>query len=148
MTPDPATQPAPPHRRRWPLIAALTIALLLAAGVTTWLVLSRGSTTTVSGEVRLTRAQLDGQPEACYGRGGYADIREGTSVVVTDAAGTTIAITHLDRGSFEHHDGDVDCVLHFAVSVPAGRGFYGVEVSHRGRVQVAEAQAGAVKLAF
>ncbi|MFF4417498.1 hypothetical protein ACFYY8_33655 [Streptosporangium sp. NPDC001559] len=69
----------------------------------------------------------------CATRGGYSDIQEGAQVVVTDASSTTIALGRLAYGSWNRHTG---CVFLFNVEgVPGGHKFYGVEVSHRGRLQ-------------
>jgi hypothetical protein len=74
----------------------------------------------------------------CAGGGGFDDIREGTQVVVTDAAGKTIALGQLTAGG---RKGGVGCMFLFVVeNVPAGLDFYGIEVSHRGRVQYTAAQ--------
>ncbi|MER7126762.1 hypothetical protein [Micrococcus luteus] len=69
----------------------------------------------------------------CTTRGGYSDIQEGAQVVVTDASSTTIALGQLAHGSWDRHTG---CVFFFNIpDVPADQKFYGVEVSHRGRLQ-------------
>lgn len=73
----------------------------------------------------------------CAGKGGYTDIRAGAQVVITDSAGATVAIGSLDAGSVD----DRGCVLPFSVpNVPAGKGFYGIEVSHRGSLKYSEAE--------
>jgi hypothetical protein len=74
----------------------------------------------------------------CRGGGGFDDLREGTQVVVTDAAGKTIALGQLGAGSWKRN---VGCIFLFTVpDVPAGEKFYGLEISHRGRVQYTAAQ--------
>jgi len=86
----------------------------------------------------------------CVGRGGYDDMKVGTQVVVTDPAGVTLAVGAISDGSPKIGDRVDDdgeeladgCELSFFVDgVPAGKGIYGVEVSHRGRLQYPEAQA-------
>ena len=72
-----------------------------------------------------------------------SELREGANVVVTDASGNTVAVTSLQAGKWENRDGITYCRLPFSVRVPSGKGFYGVEVAHRGRVQFTEAQLGA-----
>lgn len=70
----------------------------------------------------------------CSGGGGYSDIREGTSVVVTDDAGKTLGLGQLQAGSAQlnAYQAPVICKFHFAVpDLPDSR-FYKVEVSHRG----------------
>ncbi|WP_326644568.1 hypothetical protein OIE67_25690 [Nonomuraea fuscirosea] len=94
------------------------------------------ATQTVSGSVlvRGSSPQVLTENElACTTGGGYDDIRQGAQVVVTDAAGKTIALGQLGAGGWKR---DVGCSFLFTVpEVPAGEKFYGIEVSHRGRVQ-------------
>lgn len=84
----------------------------------------------------------DGEPCVMLS-GGYDDIREGAQVVVSDEAGATIALGRLGSGVFRRRDdGSKGCDFPFAVEqVPPGHGFYGVEVSHRGRLQYTAEQA-------
>ncbi|TQS29098.1 hypothetical protein [Microbispora sp. KK1-11] len=100
-------------------------------------------TITVPGGV--TEQGLDGGPgQTCVMDGGYSDIRQGAQVVVSDEKGTTIAIGNLGEGTLDLPNlqawGTRSCVFPFLVKAPAGRRFYGVEVSHRGRLQYTEAQ--------
>jgi len=67
-------------------------------------------------------------------------LRAGASVTVTDPGGTVIAIGTLDGGRMNGSGLTRTCTFTFTVKgVHAGKGFYGFEVSHRGIVQVAEA---------
>lgn len=85
-------------------------------------------------------------PLACWGSGGYGDLKTGAQVVVTDAAGATIAVGSIIKsnpGTSWVEETDTyradSCTLDFRVAdVPPGKGFYGVEVTHRGQVQYAE----------
>ena len=99
------------------------------------------STLTVDGSVlvRGSSPQVVTEDElTCVTGGGYTDVREGAQVVVTDAAGKTIGLGLLGAGSWKRN---VGCIFLFTVSdVPVGQRFYGVEVSHRGRVQYAAAE--------
>lgn len=152
--PHPQTQPMPQtgHRapRRLPLpLLVLAIgapALLLGAvlGVGgTLLVGSQvsappaasaspsSSTMPVSGTVTLQDGfGAEGLP--CEGKGGYNDIREGAQVVITDAKQATLAVGALGPGK---RDEKQRCEFAFSLSAPAGHEFYGIEVSHRGRLQ-------------
>lgn len=76
----------------------------------------------------------------CNGQGGFNDIQGGAQVVVTNASSATVAVDRLSNG-VPTIDGDraTSCVFRFSVAAPAGLGFYGVEVSHRGRLQYSEA---------
>jgi hypothetical protein len=106
---------------------------------------------TVTGALTLGLGDFmwDGDKQVCWGSGGYDDMKLGTQVVVSDAAGATIAIGAISDaspvlGDRTGDDGDPladGCELSFFVDgVPAGKGFYGVEVSHRGRLQYSEAE--------
>lgn len=104
----------------------------------------------VTGSVSLSLPDFvwnDKPTAVCAGDGGYDDLKQGARVVVTDNAGATVAIGSIDKTEpVVELDDDADggyratsCVLKFTVpEVPAGRGFYGVEVTHRGRVQFSE----------
>lgn len=69
----------------------------------------------------------------CSGDGGYSDIREGAQVVITDASSATLAVGALRSG---RRNSTGDCEFPFTVGgVPTGHQFYGIEISHRGRLQ-------------
>jgi hypothetical protein len=88
-------------------------------------------------------------PLSCAGSGGYNDLALGAQVVVSDPAGTTVAVgSVIEAIPIVERDDDTAeyrasaCTLRFVVSgVPTGKTFYGVEVSHRGRLQYPEAEA-------
>lgn len=94
-----------------------------------------------------TGAALTGP--SCAGDGGFDDIAVGASVTVTDGSGTVVALGKVDTSNPTDFDSDTTsaggqrargCNFTFTVTgVPPGKGFYGVEVSHRGAVKVAEA---------
>lgn len=144
------TIPVQPRPSRTPLIAvlaAVSVAVLLAAGIGVFTLVSgktpveaakaaAGPTSyRITGSMTLTSGYTGYSP--CAGKGGYADIRAGAQVVITDSAGATIAIGSLDAGSVDGRG----CVLPFSVpNVPAGKGFYGIEVSHRGGLKYEEAE--------
>lgn len=151
MTSDPLNLLTPAHARRFlPVLFAFAAFLLVIGVAGTMLVLRvlADDTTTLRGEVHLRgEDNVAGSSTSCYGSGGYDDLREGTGVVVTDAAGTTIAVGSLGRGTYSTF-GTLDCVLPFTVEVPTGKGFYGIEVAHRGAVKFAEPDLGRVRLAI
>ena len=72
----------------------------------------------------------------CKTTEGYSDIASGASVVISDDKANTLAITDLGAGNF---DANGVCVFDFTASVPAGKGFYGISVTHRGTVKFSEA---------
>lgn len=81
----------------------------------------------------------DSVGRTCAGDGGYDDIRAGAQVVVTDADGGTVALGELSQGRMDGSVPDATCQWRFTVAdVPAGAGFYGVEVTHRGALQYTE----------
>lgn len=127
--PEPQAKPRP--RRLW-LFVAIGACVLVAAGVGAVLVL-RGDTITVSGTLELRNPdgfhQVGGSH--CVGDGGYSDIAPGAQVVITDDTGKTVGVGSLGAGSWI----GAHCEWPFEVEVPGGSAFYGVEVSHRGRVQ-------------
>lgn len=146
-----ATPPAP--RNRTLLIAALAagIAVVVTASAIGGILLLRSgktpieavkaatgpSTYRVTGSMSLARG-YDGMTTPCGGTGGYKDIRAGAQVSVSDAEGATVAIGRLEAGTVTSGRG---CVLPFTVDkVPAGKGFYGIEVSHRGVLRYDEAE--------
>jgi hypothetical protein len=85
--------------------------------------------------------QLGDHP-ACSGKGEYADIGQGTQVVVSDATGKTIGLGKLGTGVHQERG----CVFRFAITVPPGGQFYGIEVSHRGRNQYAAYELDSIEL--
>lgn len=87
---------------------------------------------TVGGALRVPRSLSGGFSQECVTGGGYSDIKEGAQVVITDEANKTIALGHLEGGTLD----GARCVFPFSLpDVPAGHRFYGIEVSHRGRLQ-------------
>jgi hypothetical protein len=129
---SPTGAPAHPRRRRT-LVLALAAVAVLAGGAGAAYYLSGDEHIDVRG--RFVLADRDGFTAVdgghCAGNGGYSDISTGTQIVVTDDAGRTVAVGKLGEGNWINSY----CELPFAVDVPAGSGFYGIEVSHRGRVQ-------------
>lgn len=80
-------------------------------------------------------------------RGTFEDITDGATVTVYDAAGTVVAVGHLGKEGDPAMQGR--CMWPITVpNVPATSAFYGVEVTHRGKVTVpaTQAQAGDVHL--
>ncbi|WP_215789706.1 hypothetical protein [Paractinoplanes bogorensis] len=94
-------------------------------------------TLTVSGTMALHDDDLLSYDGGCAGNGGYDDISDGASVTVTDAGGEIVGLGSLTGSTMVS---GTECDFSFTVTgVPAGKGFYGVEVSHRGSVKYAEA---------
>lgn len=120
-------------------LAALALASLLVAGCAT-----QPESIPVTGTLTVPGGFADGGLEGgpgqpCTVGGGYADIRSGAQVVVTDDGGKTIALGELGGGTLLLPDLDTwgtrSCVFSFSVQVPGGHDFYGVEVTHRGVVR-------------
>lgn len=114
-------------------------------------------TFTLSGTFTLTRGAFSWSSSdtsgSCRGFNGFDDIYPGTPVVVTDQAGTVIATGQLLGGRVTMDTVDAtradSCQYQISVpGIPAGKTFYGVEVSHRGKQTLtpAEAEGGQLNL--
>lgn len=77
----------------------------------------------------------------CHGTGGYTDVAGGAEVVISDDAGATLALAHLNTGTANIPSSGTGgtCNFTFDASVPSGKHFYGVQVTHRGVVKFSEA---------
>jgi hypothetical protein len=131
-----STQPQS-KRRTW-LWVALAAALVVVLGVGGFLgyrAILGG--VTITGELLLSDPDLDDFAPTCRGEGGFDDVHEGAQLVITDEAGTTLALTRLVGG--KEVDTNV-CRFTFSAEVP-DRPFYGVEMNHRGRIQYSKADA-------
>lgn len=131
-----------------PAVIAGALVLIAATAVTTYLLArppaaaAKPKTIEVAGTFTLTDSigVLNLDDVHCEGMGGYKDIHDGASVVVTDASGRTVAVGALKNGTLVGEGMTRTCMFFFNVSsVPAGLSFYGVEVSHRGSIKKAEA---------
>lgn len=138
-------------------MTARRIALaVLACGVLTGCVSAANGSASTSGEATSFRLSgtldMDYDPGyyssdlSCVGSGGYSDIHEGAPVTVYDNGGQIIALGALGPGRRNSVEGT--CRFKFEVSaVPAGKGFYQYEISHRGKLTVTEDEAAAGGLA-
>lgn len=120
-------------------IAVAAIGALLLAGC------GGDSTFTASGKLGLVA--VDAASDDCSsGTGGYSDIHEGASVVISDADGKKLAVGSLKAGK---DIGDGLCVFDFKVpNVRSGAGPYGVEVSHRGEISFTEKEADSIVISL
>lgn len=138
-TPSVVTTPAPTKPRRrwiWPVVIAAVAVLLIAAGLIVWVGRAASSTVSITGSVQVTLPEDDIWPSPCTGMGGYSDIAAGTQVVISDETGTTIAVGRLQPGvAIGTPPVGHACRLRFSVNAPGGHSFYGIEISHRGRLQ-------------
>lgn len=135
--------PRPPHRRGI-LIGSLVVgSVVLVAAITAGalVILHRTATPTaltVTGSLTLIVIEPFAQGHECAGTGGYSDIHAGTEVVVYGAGDDTLGLGRLGPGVVSYAR---SCVFLFVVpDLPAGKGFYAIEVSHRGRIHFTEAQ--------
>jgi hypothetical protein len=86
----------------------------------------------VTGTVTLTGPSVAAAGASCAGTGGYADVREGATVTIADAAGTVVATGTLGRARADSPS-STSCAFPFTVArVPSGSRFYLVEVGHHG----------------
>lgn len=168
-TPSPAPPSPRPRRKPmlWWILGGLVLLVVVIVGAVAAILIPRiGDTApvgvaskapaaiSVSGALSLSSSDFtwnDGG--TCQGASGHDDVRLGASVVVTDSAGAVIAVGTLataQAADFQNAGspsfaGDPDarptrCELSFVIlNVPSGKGFYGIEVSHRGSVKYAEA---------
>lgn len=92
----------------------------------------------LTGTFLLTRnAVSDGEGDG-EGSEGFDDITEGTAVTVYDASGTVIATGALGESTKT----GTACSFEVIVpDVPTGQGFYKVEITHRGTLQISESEA-------
>jgi len=138
-TAPPATGPsaAEPARRggSWPIWVGVGVAVVLflccagmaTAGALVWQV--RHNDFTVNGDLTLSGAGTGKDGSICSGNEMYGDIAQGTQIVVSDEAGTVVAVGTLAEGSSKGQD----CVFPFTVEhVPKMEKFYIVTVSQRG----------------
>jgi hypothetical protein len=141
---------SPPSGRRTSRIIVMTIGAVLlialgAGGALAVTVLVGPDAFQVAGTVTLTDPDGYMSSTHCSGKGGYDDIAEGASVNITDAGGATVAIGRLGPGDTQ----SAGCVFAFSVAdVPAGKSFYGIEISHRGIVKFSEAEVSSGEVAM
>lgn len=151
-----------PARRRWS-IAAAAVAFAGLIGAVAYVAhdSSQPNTATpdpaativVTGQLELRGVDgieyVDGLANrrdgaSCFGGGGYDDISVDTQVTVS-VDGKTVGLGRLGPGLARGYT----CVFDFTVpDVPAGLGFYTVEVSHRGGLTYTEDDLGAVKVSL
>jgi hypothetical protein len=141
-----ASAPAALWRRRPVQLAA--VAVLVAAGVGTWVAvasgpdqvhvrgtLNLGLTAAVDMHNNYAMTPIAGDP--CESAGGYSDITPGTAVTIGGPAGQTLGIGALSAG-VETSGGY--CVFSFDVQVQGGQALYTVTISHRGTQTFTPAQ--------
>jgi hypothetical protein len=124
-------------------LAALVISLAVAAIVLVRLIGDSDPTRTVFqhpdfdvyGSIELNDGYNKWEPDTpCAAKSGYDDVQEGTEVVISDAAGTTLAVGQLEAGKVVRSEAGFNvCEFRFQVSgVPGGHSTYRVEISDRG----------------
>jgi len=116
----PTTQRSGPPRWVWVAGGLLAVALVGGAAVA-----GASSGHTLTGTVTV----YDDSSTGCDLSPGYADLHEGTPVVVTDSDGQVLASSSLDAG-----EGDYSCEFPFTVEGLPERDVYTIEVSHRGQL--------------
>ena len=138
-----ADPPAPmPGSRRWyrrPRILLPAIAGVVVFVVAVLVLNATPRTFALHGSIDLKRIGVasDGTG-GCKGVRGYDDMGEGTTVIVYDSTGQSVAVGALGQGTLT----GLACRFPFDVeNVPAGSGSYSVEVSHRGKLTFGADQA-------
>jgi hypothetical protein len=142
-------EPGPEPKKSWKGliigISALLVLGLIGGGVA--LFVNANRTITVSGTMSLfddlTPSKYDDgnfvmlSDSRCAGTGGYSDLREGASVTVYGKSGERLGLGSLDSSYGE----EGFCIFSYSIpDIPAGEGFYSVEVTHRGELSGAESE--------
>lgn len=111
-----------------------TTSALLGAEATSAALEMRGVLTLT---VESSRSIRQADYQQCWGLAGYDDITGGVSVTVYNADGRIVGLGKLEPG--KKGGSAYECSFMFTVTdLPAGQGPYQYEVSHRGRLTVAE----------
>jgi hypothetical protein len=135
----PVAPAARPGKLRWIVggVAAVVALVTVAAVLTDHGIAGRAvmpDTITISGIVTLTDdSGFVGHSTGgtCSGTGGYDDLALGTSVTVYDGSSAIIGGGYVNAATYNGNA----CVLSFDVpEIPSGKGFYQVEISHRGKI--------------
>ncbi|CPR38252.1 putative lipoprotein LpqJ [Mycobacteroides abscessus] len=138
---DKTANPSNRSRNRGILIGfgtATALAIVAVGGYTWYNQHESQKTFTLTGTFTLNTTSSATTGDGCHGTGGYQDIAPGTSISVSDEAGTLLAKGVLNSG----HGESGSCYMLFSIDdVPSGKKFYKVEVSHRGEVNYTEAEA-------
>ncbi|MFE5300692.1 hypothetical protein [Streptomyces sp. NPDC056632] len=92
----------------------------------------------LTGTFLLTRNVISDGASGCKGSDGFDDITEGAAVTVYDASGTVIATGGLGESTKTGTTCRFDVLV---PDVPTGQGFYKVEITHRGTLQISESEA-------
>lgn len=130
------TSPKPTRRKLWLVVGAVVAVALVGAGAVILVPRLLGNDITITGNLLLVDEDVKNAGAGCYGTGGYEDIEGGAQVVVSDAAGATLALGKLGAGQSV---GAGECRFAIRVTVPAGKGFYSIAVGRRPPLQYAEA---------
>jgi hypothetical protein len=101
------------------------------------------ATLTVTGEMTVGAGSMGTAGGPCTADpAGLDDIHSGTSVVLRDSAGKTVALGSLQAGVYAPLPGPtvaLNCTFPFSLTdVPAGDRFYSIEVANRGQVNETE----------
>ncbi|MFB7341863.1 hypothetical protein [Streptomyces hydrogenans] len=92
----------------------------------------------LTGTLLLTSGVVSDGTGGCEGSNGFDDITEGAAVTVYDASGTVVATGELGESTRQGGACSFDVLV---PDVPTGEGFYQVEVTHRGTIQLSEEEA-------
>lgn len=137
------------NRRPWVIAiasaSAAVVVLIAATAVVAWLLLRPAPTRQAAapastafsfdGDLTLVQGEFIWDDPTCSGWKGYDDIRAGTEVVVSDAAGKSLVVGSLKAGAATvGSDGRAtECTMKFHIDgVPSGVGPYGVAIGSRG----------------
>jgi hypothetical protein len=139
------------------VVAASTVAVIVLGDT---LRLAGAESRTLGGRVTLvdtdpTTTKFTWDHGTCAGEGPFADLIEGTSVVVKDEKGTTITVGTLSGGvpariQEEAGIGETaqECYFPIRQTAVAGRDFYRVQVGRQAESTVAGGEIGRLELRF
>lgn len=122
-------------------VVAVVIGLLMLSGCGAG-ARDVSGTVLVGSKLTAYRAPEEGSP--CSVKDGYDDMKPGAPVTIRDSKGEIIAMGELSISTATYSGGSVQlgmhkCLFPFTVkNVPAGRGFYSIEVGNRGQVEFNE----------
>jgi hypothetical protein len=134
-------------RRHVAVLVPWTLVVALAAALTVVLVSSSaddaGASAAGTYDVGITFVLYDLETfrNGCVGDGGYSDIGPGAQITVRNGSGDILGVGSLGSGTPTSGAPKARCTYRATVdAVPAGEGFYSVEIASRGEITQPEAE--------
>jgi hypothetical protein len=134
-------------RRHAAVLVPWTLVVALAAALTVVLVSpseeDAGASADGAYDVGITFVlyNIDTYRNDCIGDGGYSDIGPGAQITVRNGSGDILGVGSLGNGTPTAGAPKARCTYQATVdAVPAGEGFYSVEIASRGEITQSEAE--------